>query len=455
MIGYKEIAKKLSGRLLGSDGVFESISIDSRNLCAGDLFVALQGDNFDANAFAEQAVASGASALMLNEAIAVDVPQIIVEDTEKGLGELAHIWRLQYELPVIAVTGSNGKTSVKEMLAAILSRMGESLVTAGNFNNHIGVPLTLLNLRERHRYAVIEMGANHPGEISYLSRLAVPDIALITNAAPAHLEGFGDIEGVAKAKSEIFESLPEQGFSIINADDPFAPLWREKVKHCQNIEFSLHVDAPVRGEWDANLNKLLIHTLMGDVSVNLPLVGEHNARNALAAAAVAMAVGAGLEEIRLGLEAMQPIKGRLFPQVGVNGLQILDDSYNANPASLNAALEVLSAMPGEAWLVLGDMAELGDESQKLHAQMGDVARKSGITRLFAIGEMSEAAVHSFGVGAEFFENVHDLVDAVKASASPGLHVLVKGSRAMHLEHVVVELLNESEKSNDAVFATGD
>lgn len=452
MICYSNIADKASGRLLGADGGFEGLSIDSREIKAGDLFVALRGERYDAHQFIDQAVSNGAAAVMVEQAVAATVPQIIVNDTRQGLGMAAKLWRQQFDIPVIAVTGSNGKTTVKEMLASILSRMGETLVTAGNYNNDIGVPLTLLRLRERHRYAVIEMGANHQGEIRYLTHLAEPHVALITNAGPAHLEGFGSIDGVANAKAEIFESLTELGHGIVNADDAYAPLWREKIAHCQNIEFGLKSGATVRGDWNAGTGHLNIHTRMGEVSVQLPLIGEHNASNALAATAAAMAVGAGLEEVRHGLEAMHPIKGRLMTKAGKYGLQILDDTYNANPASLKAGLQVLAATSKSSWLILGDMAELGENSEQLHAQVGELARELGIERLFAVGKFSAAAVESFGGGAEFFRAPQDLLQAVQMAAAPGVHVLVKGSRAMRMERVVAELLAEGEANSQVGFA---
>lgn len=443
-LGFSQIAKALSGRLIGPDGEMQSVSTDTRQIVAGDLFIALQGENFDAHQFIDQAVDSGAAAVMVNKTVTTKLPQIVVSDTKIGLGKLAQLWRQQFQLPVIGVTGSNGKTTVKEMLGVILGRLGDTLLTEGNLNNEIGVPLTLLRLREWHRYAVVEMGANHPGEIRYLTNLVQPQVALINNAAPAHLEGFGSIEGVARAKAEIYESLKPQDHAIINADDAYAGFWREKTKHCRRVEFGLQAHTDVQGAWNRQANTLHVKTLTSEATVQLPLPGEHNARNALAAIATTMAVGASLDEICQGLEAMQPVAGRLVPYAGVNGVHILDDTYNANPASIEAGLNVLCGMPGEAWLILGDMAELGPGTEQLHAQVGVLAKKLGVARLFAIGKASVAAVDEFGDGATFYNEMPSLIEAVVTASIAGVNILVKGSRTMHMEQVVAELVNKSE-----------
>lgn len=445
-ISYSEIARAVGGYLVGADAVYESISTDTRNMQPGSLFVALKGDHFDGHTFLDQAVAKGAAALMVTDKSKLAVPQIVVHDTRKALGELATYWRQQYTIPVIAVTGSNGKTTVKEMLYAILSQLGDTLATEGNLNNDIGVPLSLLRLRAHHKYAVIEMGANHAGEIEYLSSVTRPDIAIITNAGPAHLEGFGSLADVAEAKSEIYTSLIDSGIAIINADDDFAPLWREKSQHCQQIEFGFAAEADVRGEWFERENILTIITRLGVCEIHLPLFGKHNASNALAAAAAVFSLGLSPQEVQRGLEAMKPVHGRLYPRQGVLGIQILDDSYNANPASLRAALRVLCAMSGEAWLVLGDMAELGKDAKKMHREMGLLAKESGVKRLFAIGELAAETVAAFGNNADFFNDVDSLVAALCMDASPDINVLIKGSRNMQMEQVVAKLLVEQPMS---------
>lgn len=451
---YQNVAEAAQGRLVGGDAEFQSASTDSRQLQTGDLFIALRGERFNGHEFLNQAIAAGARAVMVDHECNVNVTQIVVPDTRLGLGALAKLWRQQFNLPLIAVTGSNGKTTVKEMLASILKRLGETLVTQGNLNNDIGVPLTLLRLRPDHRYAVIEMGANHPGEIRYLAGLAQPDVGLITNAGPAHLEGFGDIKGVATAKGELFEQLAESQTAVINADDEFAPLWREIAVRCRRLEFSLvHNAVAVKGDWNPDTNGLIIHTAQGSCQVHLPVPGIHNARNALAAAAAAAAVGAGPAEIKAGLEAMRPVKGRLYPRVGIHGLKILDDTYNANPESLRAALEVVNAMPGEAWLILGDMGELGAAGPELHARMGEWASRHGIRRLFTLGPLSAVAAEHFGANAKMFaiDQYQALIDCVRetAGSSDGtaVNLLVKGSRAMHMERVVAGLLADSEATS--------
>lgn len=441
---YSEIAQALNGRLIGTDGLYEFISTDTRNIQAGSLFVALKGDRFDAHAFLDQAVAKGAAALMVSSAANLAVPQIIVNDTRKALGDLARLWRRQFSIPIIAVTGSNGKTTVKEMLAAILSQLGETLATEGNLNNDIGVPLTLLRLRSHHCYAVIEMGASHAGEIKYLSSIAQPQTALITNAGPAHLEGFGSMQAVAAAKAEIYSAVPETGQAIVNTDDAFASYWRDQTRHCQRVEFGFSSNADVRGDWFPQENLLHIETRLGACDIRMPLFGHHNACNALAAAAAALSVGVGPQEIRQGLEAMQPVQGRLYPRQGLLGMEILDDSYNANPGSLKAALQVLCSLPGRAWLVMGDMAELGEDAKRFHYEMGALAKQSGVERLYALGKLAAEAVTAFGRNARLFDNVDELVVAICEQADAKVNLLVKGSRTMHMERVVAKLLDEQQ-----------
>ena len=461
-LSYAAIASALNAQLIAPKASaamqLQQVSTDSRQLLPGALFVALRGDRYDGHAFVPEAIQQGAAAVMVDHDCAIDAAQIIVADTRLALGQLARLWREQFDLPIIAVTGSNGKTTVKEMLAAILSRQGETLVTSGNLNNDIGVPLTLLKLHAGQRYAVLELGANHSGEIEYLTQLVQPATALITNAGPAHLEGFGSIEGVAHAKAEIYSSLQQHQYAIINADDQYAPLWRELTQHTQQIEFALQTsNADVSGAWHPELNRLLItlnnKNLLDRLGVSennncceisLPLPGMHNAKNALAAAAAAISVGIGLDDIQLGLATMQPIKGRFFPRTGVNGLQIIDDTYNANPASLEAALEVLSMMPGETWLILGDMAELGEQALAIHAEMGRLARQMAIKRLFTLGPLSAAAGDAFGHGALVFNDMSTLAATVMAVAKPGVQVLVKGSRVMAMDRVVAQLCASNE-----------
>jgi UDP-N-acetylmuramoyl-tripeptide--D-alanyl-D-alanine ligase len=446
---YSDIATALQGRLYGADRRMHAVSIDSRSVAKDDLFVALKGERFDGHDFLREVAAKGVAGVMVQQKAELDISQIVINDTRLGLGRLAKLWRDQYQPKLVAITGSNGKTTVKEMLASIMRQAGETLVTQGNLNNDIGVPLTLLRLDGTHRYAVIELGANHPGEIRYLSQLVSPHAALITNAGPAHLEGFGTVEGVARAKAEIYEYILPGGTAIINADDAFAPLWREKTTHCRRIGFSLDGTSDVSGRWQDRQNRLQISAHGETCELLLPLPGKHNARNALAAAAAALSVDIKLPVIKLGLETVQPVKGRLYARRGLAGMHILDDTYNANPGSVQAALEVVMQLPGEAWLVLGDMGELGPESARQHAQIGELARTAGIRRLFTLGVLSKNAALSFGHGAETYDSVPALADALKADASPEVNLLIKGSRAMHMEQVVMEVVAEKDPDRHA------
>ncbi len=444
-----EAARVLEAEQTGADQEFLGVSTDTRSLRKDNLFVALQGPHHDGHNFIEQAHKAGAAAALVNRRTETSLASLVVSHTRLSLGKLASDWRRRFHIPLVAVTGSNGKTTVKEMTAAILNRRGATLVTLGNLNNDIGVPLTLLRLGAMHRYAVIEMGANHAGEIAYLTQLARPTVALITNAGPAHLEGFGSIEGVAHAKGEIYSGLDEHGVAIINHDDLYSSLWRTLARNRRVLTFGLKPGADVTGEFVTldGAARLRLHTPQGSIALQLKLPGRHNVLNALAAAAAALAAGASLEDVRAGLESMSPVHGRLESKPGVHGAHIIDDTYNANPSSLKAALDFVADLPAPRWLVLGDMAELGQEGAAHHAQAGREARARGIERLFAIGELSRFAVQSFGAGADHFTDQQRLADVVHMelaalNTAPGptqVTVLVKGSRASGMEHVVAAL----------------
>jgi len=440
-----EAATVMEGRLEGADRAFRGCSTDTRAIRPDELFIALRGAQFDGHDFVAAAAAAGAGAALVERAVpAAPLPLIRVGNTLAAMGRLAADWRARFPVPLVAVTGSNGKTTVKEMLAAILSRRAPALATRGNFNNEIGVPLTLFGLGAEHRFAVLEMGANHPGEIRRLTNLARPDVAVITQCAPAHLEGFGTVEGVARAKAEIYEGLGANGTAIINADDDFSGLWRELSAARRQIRFGLRASADVTAEDIAPLaaggSGFRLQTPRGGVAVRLPLPGRHNVANALAAAACCEALDVPLEDIAAGLAGVHPVKGRLERKPGLGSATILDDTYNANPASLGAALAVLAGMPGRHWLVLGDMGELGATSAALHREGGGQARASGVERLFALGPLSREAAAEFGAGARHFPGVPELVDAVKAGLAADVCVLVKGSRVMQMERVVQALL---------------
>lgn len=448
MIGLRlsETASLINGRMSGADVRFTSVSTDSRNLRAGQLFVALSGPNFDGHDYLPQAQQAGAVAAMVQRRIETELPCLLVQDTLKGLGALASIWRERGRAMVVAITGSNGKTTVKEMLAAILVRKGKTLATQGNLNNEVGLPLTLLRLQDEE-YAVVEMGANHPGEIDTLTRIARPDVAVITNAGRAHLEGFGSLEGVARAKGEIINGLGQDGTFVLNGDDAWAAFWREQAGSRRIISFGLDPSADVsasaeelRPEWreDGFYSCFPVRTPEGEIDVELGLAGIHNCRNALAAIAAAGAMGANPDEIREGLMDVRPVKGRLCPVVGMDGVRIIDDSYNANPDSVAAAIDVLTGMGDEAqrrFLVLGELAEVGDGLDIVYRQLGERARAAGVDRLYATGAAAAVAA-SFGQGGQGFEQKGQLLQQLKNELRSGDMVLIKGSRTAGMESVV-------------------
>lgn len=445
-----QTAQAVDGNLHGTNVEFFGVSTDTRTLSPGDLFVALKGPNFDGHGFVAAAEQAGAVAAMVTESVDTALPYVTVDDTRMGLGRLARHWRKQFAIPVVAITGSNGKTTVKEMTAAILQECGRTCVTRGNLNNDIGVPLTLLRLRETDRYAVIEMGMNHPGEIAYLSDLAQPTIALINNAAEAHLQGLGSIERVAEAKGELFANAGPDTVLILNADDAFANYWRGLAGGRRIISFGLEQASDVTAEYESDDSglKILLKTREGEREMRLPFYGKHNVMNALAASAAAMAAGAGLDDIRHGLEKLKSVAGRLEVKRGINGARVLDDTYNANPASVAAGLQVLRESKGERILVLGDMAELGEAADSIHARVGELARRVGAHRMFAIGQHSRNAVKGFGKGGEHFKDQQQLVDSLRECMGRDVTVLVKGSRSMHMEQVVKQITQDNGAAND-------
>jgi UDP-N-acetylmuramoyl-tripeptide--D-alanyl-D-alanine ligase len=441
-----EAARALNAEMLGSPDTaatgFRGVSTDTRTLNAGELYVALKGPRFDGHTMLETAAARGASAVMVEHEVPAPLPALKVDNTRKALGRLAGYWRSRFGLPLVAVTGSNGKTTVKEMLAAILRIEGEVLFTTGNLNNDIGVPLTLFRLDQGHRYAVVEMGANHPGEIAWLCDIAAPTIAAITVCAPAHLEGFGSVEGVARAKGEIVSGLRPDGVAVLNAEDRYLPLWRELSAGRRVLSFGIDKPADVTAAnitADGFCTRFDLGLPEGAVTVDLPLPGRHNVMNALAAAAAAHAAGIAAQNIRAGLEAVRPVHGRLERLAGLNGCTVIDDTYNANPASLQAGLAVLRGLPGAHWLVLGDMGELGAEARQLHREAGAAARDSGVARLYGVGPLTVAAVEAFGGGARHYADVDALTAALRTDLDDEVSLLVKGSRAMQMDRVVAAL----------------
>ncbi len=446
------LARAAGGVVQGGNVEFGAVQTDTRTIEPGALFVALHGERFDGHEFVADAAARGAVAALVGRPVAAAIPQVIVSDTLEGLSAFARAWRRDCGARVVGVTGSNGKTTVKEMLGAILSRLGPCLVTQGNLNNHIGVPLTLSRLEEQHLYAVIEMGANHRQEIAHLAAIAEPDVGLVINAGPAHLEGFGGIDGVAKGKGEMFAALDTSGTAVINADDRFAALWHSLARAAgMVVTFGMRERADVsatgvtsRAVSGGFATEFDLHTSAGSCHVVLPLAGEHNVMNALAATAAAMAAGADLATVQQGLQSMRPVAGRLETKRALRGARLIDDSYNANPGSMRAGLRALSEVAGERWLILGEMAELGPDASRLHAEIGAFARECGVARLYAIGAEARHAVEAFGAGATWFASADELVAAVKPELHGGLTVLVKGSRVNRLERVTSALVEPGQ-----------
>ena len=427
---------------LQSDLAFTGITSDSRKIIPGMLFAALPGQTFDGHDHVDQAMERGAVAALVNRAVNTDLPLLKVADVLAALGTLAGSWRTQCSAKVVGITGSNGKTTVKEMVASILRQQGRVLATDGNFNNELGLPLTLFRLEQTHDYAVLEMGASNPGDIAYLAAIARPEVGLVTNIGPAHLQGFINEEGVARAKGEMFAALPADGTAVMNAEESWLELWQSINKAGTIYYFGGSAAGHITArELDG---EILVSTPVGEYSLQLPLPGEHNLTNALSATAVCLALDVPLDNIKAGLEAVKPVPGRLSLVSSKSGWTVIDDTYNANPASLYAALQVLSKQGGEPWLVLGDMKELGADSRKMHAELDDAARSLGVTRLFALGDASAATVDAFGEMAAHYSSRDGLIEDLRSQLKPGVACLVKGSRSMGMEHVVNAISNGHE-----------
>jgi UDP-N-acetylmuramoyl-tripeptide--D-alanyl-D-alanine ligase len=436
-----QVASAVDGRLIGADVALTGVSTDTRSIEAGQLFIALCGERFDAHDFLAPAAEIAAALMVSDESkLPAGVSAVLVDDTRLALGRLAAAWRASFELPVIAVTGSNGKTTTKEMIAAILkAAFGAAVLsTRGNLNNDIGLPLTLLGLRASHRAAVIEMGMNHPGEIAYLAKIGSPTVALVTNAQRAHLEGMGDLDEVAREKGSIFTGLQQNGVAVINADDNYADFWRGMAGQHAIRTFSIDRGADVRGAVRQHGLEIAIELTAseGSAAITLHIPGRHNARNAVAAAAACLAAGVPMSAVVEGLNAFAGVKGRLQRRAGNKGAEILDDTYNANPDSVRAGIDVLAATIGRKLLVLGDMGEIGEASGQYHDEIGGYAKSQGIDRLFAFGDAAQLAVRNFGEGAKHYCNIEKLIAAVDKEMGPETTVLVKGSRFMKMERVV-------------------
>ncbi len=435
-----ELEEALEATLHGNDCEFGSVEIDSRRVHPGDLFVALAGERFDGHDYLRQAGAAGATAALLSRGEDCGLPCLQVTDTRRALGLLGGYNRQLFAGPLVAITGSSGKTTAKNLVHSVLSQRGETLATEGNFNNEIGVPLTLLRLEPRHRFAVVEMGAARAGDISWLCQLGQPGVALLLNAMPAHLEGFGTVDDVAAAKGEIFDRLGAGDTAVINADQRWAPRWRARAGDARIIDFALDGAAAVSAHsiQDRALegSSFIATTPAGEVPVRLQLPGRHNIANALAAIAVGLACELTLEEIAQGLSRVQPVAGRLESRRGQGGCRVVDDCYNANPGSVSAAIDLLAGCSGRRTLVLGAMRELGSGSARLHRQMGEYARQAGIDQLWGVGEELLPAVEAFGVGGRYFADRAAVLAELENQFDESDTVLVKGSRSAGMEQVL-------------------
>ncbi|MCA1767646.1 MAG: UDP-N-acetylmuramoyl-tripeptide--D-alanyl-D-alanine ligase [Idiomarina sp.] len=448
-VSLKWIAEQVEGRLIGSDCIIDNVSTDTRADLKDALFIALKGKNFDAHDFVEQALAKGAAAIICEKQQGIDCRQIIVENSRHALGRLGAAIKAKIAPKTVAVTGSNGKTTVKEMLAAILSIHHPVLATQGNFNNDIGVPLTLLRLQEHHKYAVIELGANHPGEIGYTTDLVKPDVAILNNVSAAHVEGFGSLHGVARAKTEIFRGVGSQGSAVTPRDSEFFPCWQRACTDMNWKTFGLNDSADVFAT-DIELNSegqpsFRLHLGGHTRTLELKLSGRHNVLNALSAAAAANELGISLDDIATGLEKVEPAQGRLTTIKVSDHLRIIDDTYNASVASTKAALDLLGSYPGYRIFVLGDMGELGADARAYHEEIGEHAIDTGIDNLYSLGVLSQSASEVFnGHGGKHFGSLQSLVESVlqrltEQTGKQPVTVLVKGSRSAHMERVVAAL----------------
>lgn len=436
-------ARAMNTKLLGPNYFFTGVGVDSRKIVKGELFFALKGAKVDGHHYIAEAEARGAVGVVVSREVNTKLPTLRVEDTLKALGNFAKAYRSAFQIPVIAVTGSCGKTTVREMLYSILSLKAPVLSSQGNLNTEIGVPFTLLRLSAEHRFAVIEMGARRKGDIAYLMALAMPTVGLVTNAGGAHLEIFGSERRIAEAKGEIFENLPESGIAIINQDDAYATYWRGLITPSQTIiTFGLESKADIMAKnirLESTFSECELVTNNGAISLHLSLPGKHIIQNALAAAASAQALGIALEDIKAGLERFVPVTGRLQYKTGFQGATIIDDTYNANPVSMRAALAVLAKCSTAKILVMGDMLELGKDQLLLHQQIGQEAKQLGIDKLLGLGELTAATVKAFGSGATHYGDKVSLINALKEQVNNNTTVLVKGSRSMRMEEVVLGL----------------
>lgn len=441
---YSQLAQILHGTLTGPDGEFQKIAIDSRTIQNGDCFIAIKGENFDGHKFIADVVKKNAAVIVVSCDVECSIPIITVQDTRQALKDIASFYRKTVSIPVAAITGSCGKTTARALLENILQQKGKVLASKKSFNNDIGLPLTLLQLNESHDFAVLEIGTNHPGEIAHLTQIAKPTIAAVTMAAPVHLENFDSLEAIAREKGAIFESLPNTGIAVINADDDFANLWKKMSGSRSIITFGRNNKADITAT-DVHLlpngqTHFVLQLSNQHADIHLPLLGEHNVMNALAAAAMAYAMQVSIPEIQQGLETVSPEYGRLVEKKGLAGATIIDDSYNANPVSVKAAIQLLVNRSADSILVLGDMKELGHTENSLHADIGRFAKTAGLKKLFCYGKLTQETANAFGENAHHFEDRQSLIDSLKKQLTPQTTVLIKGSRSMQMETVAVALM---------------
>jgi UDP-N-acetylmuramoyl-tripeptide--D-alanyl-D-alanine ligase len=455
-VPLSQLATWCEGRHLGADPVIAAVGTDTRALAPGALFVALRGENFDAHDLVAEAEARGAAALLLHRDVETSLPRILCADTQDALGEIAAGMQKGRPAVVVALTGSNGKTSVKTLTQGILSRAGRSYLSPGNRNNEIGLPLAVLDAPEDAEFAIYEMGAGKPGDIAYLASIAPPQVALVNNIAPAHMERMGSLLGIAETKGAIYEALPDDGVAVINADDAFAPFYQQIVGARRTFRYGIENGGDVRALRilpTAGGSRFHLQTPAGSADIALPLPGRHNVMNALAATALAIAAGAGFDAVVAGLHHAEAVKGRqvasrLRRADRSEGATLIDDSYNANPGSVAAAIATLADGEGASWLVLGDMAELGPEAEALHAQIGAQAKAARLARLWTVGRLSKAASEAFGAGGSHFPTQDALVAALRQALArqedaAHLRILVKGSRSSAMDRVVTALQADS------------
>lgn len=445
-----EVAEFLQAKHRGANVPFQFVSIDTRTIQPGDLYVALIGERLDGHEYVQQAIDKGACAVLVSKDMNINTPFLQVADTTQALGRLALYNRQKFNRDVIAITGSSGKTTVKGMMATLLRQQNEVLVTRGNLNNHIGAPLTLLRLNHTYDYAVVELGASAEGEIAYSSQLVKPTVSILTNAGNAHLEGFGDVETIVRTKGEIIDALGDDGIAVLNADSPYFETWKVRAANRRVISFGESEHADVRAT-DIKINEtgccdFDLHIDGKSAKVYLKVMGQHNVFNALSSAAACYGLNMSLASIVSGLQAFEGVEGRLIEKAGINGSVVIDDSYNANPASVRAAMDVLSSRKGHCIFVLGDMAELGVETQLAHAEMGAYAREANIDEFFALGEFSRKAADAFGDNAHWFASHDNLVRFLKKKLTQDVTVLVKGSRSAHMDRVVNEIIQDTKNN---------